>query len=198
MGRCHHSRRAAGIADGHPYLDRNPSRRGADRRVATISGIIAGIIMIILSWMGTPEYAVQGAPSLEVVQELMPEEGTGISREIGYAHLPLGTYDSREEYETHDHEFDELLTEFRHALENWEAKDPNFNSPYGILTISQDQANLKRLNWYIVWLNPEGGEEYDEHNFWLHRDSYYWEQYGIKKYGIPEFLEMQNGTTDSP
>ncbi|MBI3957621.1 MAG: cytochrome bc complex cytochrome b subunit, partial [Chloroflexi bacterium] len=37
-----------------PYLDMNPSRRGRDRRVAIVSGIIAGMVMIILSWMGTP------------------------------------------------------------------------------------------------------------------------------------------------
>ena len=62
---------------GIPYLDRNPSRRGRDRRVAIISGVVAGIVMIILSWMGTPYYAVQGAPAVEIVQELMPEEGYG-------------------------------------------------------------------------------------------------------------------------
>ncbi len=180
-----------------PYLDRNPSRRGSDRRVATISGIIAGVLMIILSWMGTPQYAVQGAPPLEVVQELMPEEGSGISREIGYVHLPLGTYDTREEYETHDHEFDELLADFRHALVVWEEKVDEFNAPYGILTISQDQANLKKVTWEIFWLNSEGEEEDFIQDFWLHRDSYYWEQYGVKKYGIPEFLNMMNGTTDS-
>ena len=71
-----------------PYLDRNPSRRGRDRRVAIISGVVAGFVMIVLSWMGTPYYAVQGAPAVEIVQELMPEEGMGPVREMGYAHLP--------------------------------------------------------------------------------------------------------------
>jgi ubiquinol-cytochrome c reductase cytochrome b subunit len=90
---------------GIPYLDRNPSRRGRDRRVAIISGVVAGIVMIILSWMGTPYYAVQGAPAVEVVQELMPEEGMGPVREIGYAHLPLGVYDTRTHPESEDEEF---------------------------------------------------------------------------------------------
>ena len=31
-----------------PYLDRNPSRRGSDRRIAIISGIVAGAVMIVL------------------------------------------------------------------------------------------------------------------------------------------------------
>ena len=42
-----------------PIWIRNPSRRGKDRRVAIISGVVAGIVMIILSWMGTPYYAVR-------------------------------------------------------------------------------------------------------------------------------------------
>lgn len=171
-----------------PYLDRNPSRRGADRRVATISGVIAGIVMIILSWMGTPSYAVQGAPPLEIVQELMPEEGTGISREIGYDHLPNGVYDSREEYEIHDEEFNELLHEFRAALAAWDERVDDFNEPWGVLTISQDQAQLKRLNWEINWINDAGESDFFTQDFWLHQNSYYWEQYGVKKYGVPQFL----------
>lgn len=176
-----------------PYLDRNPSRRGADRRVATISGVVAGVFMIILSWMGTPSYAVQGAPPLEVVQELMPEEGSGISREIGYQHLPNGVYDSREEYEV-DEEFGELLHEFRHSLEVWEEKAGDFNDPYGILTVSQDQARLKRIFWEIFWFSDEGELQEFTQAFWLHENSYYWEQYGWKKFGIPEFMQMQNGS----
>ena len=31
-----------------PYLDRNPSRRGRDRRVAIVSGVVAGIVIIIM------------------------------------------------------------------------------------------------------------------------------------------------------
>ena len=176
-----------------PYLDRNPSRRGADRRIATISGIVAGILMIILSWMGTPAYAVQGAPALEVVEKLMPEEKVGTSREIGYSHIPLGTYDTREPIATDDAEFAKLLDEFVHLLEAWEDKAPDFNDPWGLLTVTQDQANLKRLRWEVMWLSDAGTEEYFKQDYWLHKDSYYWEQYGRKKFGVPEFLEMQNG-----
>ncbi len=175
-----------------PYLDRNPSRRGADRRVATISGVVAGIFMVILSWMGTPSYAVQGAPPLEIVQELMPEEGVGLSREMGYAHLPNGVYDSREEYEVNE-EFAELLHDFRHALESWDEKVDDFNAPWGQITISQDQDSLKRVNWEINWISAIGEEEFFTQDFWLHADSYYWEQYGLKKYGIPQFLQQQGG-----
>jgi hypothetical protein len=166
---------------GIPYLDPNPSRRGSDRRVAIISGIVAGIIMIILSWMGTPHYAVQGAPSVEIVQELMPEEGAGIVREIGYAGLPVGTYDTRE---THDveGEFAELLHEFAASVKRFDEQDDDFNNAYGILDISQNQAGLKKISWQLHWLNAAGGEDDFTRNFYLHQNSMYWEQYGLRDF----------------
>uniref|UniRef100_A0A7C1K162 Cytochrome bc complex cytochrome b subunit n=1 Tax=Caldilinea aerophila TaxID=133453 RepID=A0A7C1K162_9CHLR len=167
-----------------PYLDRNPSRRARDRRVAIISGIVAGIVMIILSWMGTPYYAVQAAPAVEVVQELMPEEGAGLVREIGYKHLPLGVYDTREHPVTDDPEFNEVLHEFAAAIARYEEKDPTFNNAYGILKITQEQPNLKRITWEIYWLSPEGVEDRFVKTFFLHRDSLYWEQYGLKDFSF--------------
>lgn len=167
-----------------PYLDRNPSRRARDRRVAIISGIVAGIVMIILSWMGTPYYAVQAAPAAEIVQELMPEEGAGLVREIGYKHLPLGVYDTREHPITDDPEFNEVLHEFAAGIARYEAKDPTFHNAYGILKITQEQPNLKRITWEIYWLSPEGVEDRFVKTFFLHRDSLYWEQYGLKDFSF--------------
>ena len=163
-----------------PYLDYNPSRRGKDRKVAIVAGVVAGTVMIILSWMGTPEYAVQGAPSVEIVQDIMPEEGSGISREIGYKHLPLGVWRTDEEYDVHDHEFNELLHEFVAVVDFYRRQDPDFNAPVGQVTITQDQPGLKKLKWEINWFDAQGETGEYEKSFWLHEDSIYWEQYGWK------------------
>ena len=163
-----------------PYLDRNPSRRGRDRRVAIISGSVAGVVIIILSWMGTPYYAVQGSPSVEIVQELMPEEGMGPVREIGYANTPLGVYDTRAEMASGNEEFDEILHEFAASVKAFEEKDASFNEAYGILTVSQEQPQLKRYTWDIFWLSPDGKEESYTRIFFLHENSFYWEQYQWK------------------
>ncbi|RIK41970.1 MAG: hypothetical protein DCC55_10175 [Chloroflexi bacterium] len=165
-----------------PYLDPNPSRRAKDRRVAIISGIVAGTVMIILSWMGTPYYAVQASPAVEVVQELMPEEGAGHVREMGYEHLPLGVYDTREEYHIDDPVFMELFHEFQHGVSSRDEEFDDFNNAYGILRITQEQPNLKRIGWEIYWVSAEGIEENFARDFWLHRDSLYWEQYGLKDF----------------
>jgi hypothetical protein len=163
-----------------PYLDYNPSRRGKDRKVAIVAGIVAGAVMIILSWMGTPEYAVEGAPAVEIVQDMMPEEGSGVSREIGYQHLPVGVWRTDEEYDVHDHEFNELLHEYHEAVDYYRRQDPDFNAPVGQVTITQVQAGLKKLKWEIFWFDAQGEEGKYDKSFWLHEDSIYWEQYAWK------------------
>ena len=170
-----------------PYLDPNPSRRGKDRRVAIISGIVAGAVMIVLSYMGTPQYAAQAAPAVEVIQELMPEEGAGLVREIGYDELLVGVFDSRDDLdamypEEEYHGLNEILVEFQHNIKHWDELDPDFNEAYGILTIKQDQGTLRRLDWKIYWLNAAGEENTLERSLWVHKDSMYWEQYGLKDF----------------
>ncbi len=182
---------------GIPYLDRNPSRRGSDRRVAIISGIVAGVVMIILSWMGTPYYAVAGAPAVEVVQELMPEEGSGLVREIGYAHLPVGVYDTREEPAEMDAEFAHLYHEYVHSVAAFDEADREFNQAYGILRITQDQPSLKRIDWEIHWLNSQGDTENFDKHFFVHEDAYYWEQYGLKKHNPLTILMSTLGLAPS-
>jgi quinol-cytochrome oxidoreductase complex cytochrome b subunit len=167
-----------------PYLDFNPSRRGRDRRVAIISGIVAGVVMIILSWMGTPYYAVQGAPAVEVVQELMPEEGMGPIREMGFAHVPVGLFDTREEIDSGDAEFDEILHEFRHSIETFDEKDKSFNNAFGTIEVTLIQPSLKQIRWEIHWLGADGEEENFKRDFFLHETSVYWEQYGLRDFGF--------------
>lgn len=193
-----------------PYLDPNPSRRVRDRKVAIISGVVAGFVMIVWSWMGTPQYAVQGAPSVEVVQELMPEEGAGLVREVGYKHMPLGSYTTMTTAEMKkrlgdegaqelldkgvlpfetvhaedDEHFAEVMHEFVSSVRKWEAQVADFNKPYGIVTITQEQPSLKRIHWEIKWLSADGKEEKFYRNFWLHEKSLYWEQYGLKDFSF--------------
>ncbi len=169
---------------GIPYLDRNPSRRGRDRRVAIVSGVVAGIVILILSWMGTPYYAVQGAPAVEIVQELMPEEGMGPVREMGYANLPIGAYDTREHPESASEELNHVLHEFEASIAAFDKKDKAFNDAYGVLTISQEQPQLKRVAWELFWLSPDGKDETYKRIFFLHENAMYWEQYGLKDLGF--------------
>ncbi len=169
-----------------PYLDHNPSRRASDRRVAIISGVVAGIVFLILSWMGTPQYAVSAAPAVEVVQELMPEEGAGIVREHGYAHLPVGIYTSQTpaEEQTADHEWAMVVEEFSNSIAAFDAEDAEFNNAVGTITVTQEQPSLRRILWDIQWQDSQGVEESFARHFFLHEDSLYWEQYARKDFSF--------------
>ncbi|MCB0157954.1 MAG: cytochrome bc complex cytochrome b subunit, partial [Caldilineaceae bacterium] len=174
---------------GIPYLDPNPSRRAKDRRVAIISGVVAGAVMIVLSWMGTPQYAAQAGPAVEVVQELMPEEGAGLVREVGYDEIPVGVYDTRDDLgamypEEEYHGLHEILVEFEESIKMWQRQDPDFNEAYGVLTVTQDQPQLRRLDWKINWLDANGEANTFERHFFLHQDSMYWEEYGLKDFSF--------------
>jgi hypothetical protein len=150
--------------------------------------------MIILSWMGTPYYAVQGSPAVEIVQELMPEEGMGPVREIGYANTPIGVYDTREHMESGNEEFDHILHEFETSIATFEESDPSFNEAYGILTVSQEQPQLKRYTWDIFWLSPDGKDESYKRIFFLHENSFYWEQYQWKNLDFRRTAESETAT----
>ena len=132
-----------------------------------------------------------GAPAVEVVQELMPEEGTGLVREIGYLHLPIGLYDTREEHEFEDAEFAEIMEEYAALIAHWDDTDSDFNNAYGTLDISQNQEGLKKLVWHINWVSADGSLDQFEKAFFLHEESMYWEQYGLKdfSYVVPESEE---------
>ena len=185
-----------------PYLDPNPSRRAKDRQVAIVSGVVAGVVMIIWSWMGTPEYAALGAPPIEIIQGMMPEEGAGLVREIKYKHFPLGSYVTMESDElaervgpekyqelvdeglltfdtipTDDEHFNEAMHVWDHSVDHWMEEDSNFMQAYSILHIKQDQPSLKEFDWNVYWVNSEGLEESYQRSFYLHETSLYWEQY---------------------
>lgn len=70
-----------------PYLDTVPSRRFAHRRVALMNVSVVVAILAVLTYMGSPWYAVDTAADTEVQQELIPGEGVGPVRSIPYDEL---------------------------------------------------------------------------------------------------------------
>jgi hypothetical protein len=79
-----------------PYLDRNPSRKLKDRKVALV-GLAAGLVLIgFLTYAGLPDYGIQETATSELVFEWVPVEGEGRADEVPFDKLPAAmvTYDS--------------------------------------------------------------------------------------------------------
>jgi hypothetical protein len=76
------------------------------------------------------------------------------------------------------------LHEFETSLAAFDKKDSSFNDAYGVLSVTQEQPQLKRITWDIFWLSPDGKEETYKRIFFLHEDATYWEQYGLKDFSF--------------
>lgn len=138
-----------------PYIDRNPSRRFADRKVAVASGIIAMVFFGFVTYAGLPEYGIQQSGSQEILTEFVPIEGEGIVDEVPWSALPNtpvvyevkaqnGTVDSGVITDLNGNPIDpntlteetrHLFEEFRGAVSHWVQVDPRFLNPSAKLSI---------------------------------------------------------------
>ena len=160
-----------------PYTDDpniNPfshtSRLATKRKWSNSMGIVTAIIMVVWSFMGTPLYGVSAPEPVEVVQEYMPEEGVGSYQlstcikiggceggigAIHYDELPLGEYDTRDESTYPGGLLGEVMFAYAETVDRRLHDDP---AAYGILTVSQAQHNLKRIEMTVFFTDPETGK----------------------------------------
>lgn len=138
-----------------PYLDRNPSRRFADRKVAVASGIIAMVFFGFVTYAGLPEYGIQQSGSQEILTEFVPIEGEGIVDHVPWSALPNtpvvyevkaqnGTVDDGVITDLNGNVIDpntltgetrHLFEEFREAVQHWVSVDRRFLNPTAKLSI---------------------------------------------------------------
>ena len=128
-----------------PYLDRNKSRRFADRKVAIGVGIIALVGMLFLSYAGLPQYGIQQTAASEISQSWVPVEGEGHIDHVDWTKLPqervvfdtdVGDTTTGPKLAQLSPEVQELFREFQHEVEEtWAAKDTRFLQPRGLLSL---------------------------------------------------------------
>ncbi|MDQ5851168.1 MAG: cytochrome bc complex cytochrome b subunit, partial [Chloroflexota bacterium] len=143
-----------------PYLDRNPSRRFADRKVALAGGALGLIFFGFLTYAGLPSYGIQMVGNQEILTEFVPIEGEGYVDHVPFDALPdfpvvyevtVATEGESSEggvttriTDLQGNEIDEaelaprtleLFEEFRHQVEYWAEQDPRFLQPVATLSI---------------------------------------------------------------
>ena len=161
-----------------PYLDRNPSRRYRDRKVALTVGAIAAVLLVWLSLGGTPAGdpltgfgAVTADPATEIGQALIPQEGVGPVRATPYEELLVGNYDLStldwEALEAKSPALARVLRQFDRLLKAEQEDLPNAN---GVMVIEQWQRNLKKVTLRITW---EGMPQTFTKSVYIHADSNY-------------------------
>jgi len=174
-----------------PYIDRNPNRLAKKRPFAITWGILWIVILVILSYMGTPLYGIETPPATRIVQDLAPEEGEGPLHLIPYEELLQGSYYVGSDYGSDlcpdlvyqpepDKDpnsivkgcpaFTEMFYKFSNQLKAEEANG-KLPSLQAVLIVEDWQDGLKKITPHIEWVSPESNEwKVYEMHFFLHKD----------------------------
>ncbi len=161
---------------GLPYIDRNPHRSLYRRPLAVGIGVLTLLVMVVLSYMGLPEYGIETDPATRIVQDLAPEEGVGSLREIPYDQLQAGVYEvnitsTRNLCPSLDFgcpELESVFTEFTNRI-NEAVENGNLPEVQAVLVIDDWQLDLKKVTPRIVWTEDGVRKTYERHIF-LHRE----------------------------
>lgn len=158
-----------GVLFAVPYIDNNPDRLAHKRPLAITLGVLTTIALIVLSYMGLPQWGIETPAAPRIVQDIAPEEGVGPMHELGFEGVELGTYDT-DTYQLPDdpNEYDLLFAQFQQRVRN-----SGLVSPRGVWEVDLLQPNLKRVHMQITWtkVDDEGNIQTDD-NGNLVQDTY--------------------------
>ncbi len=167
-----------GLLFAIPYIDLNPHRRAFKRPVAVALGLLATLTLVVLSYMGLPEYGIETPAATRIIQDLAPEEGLGELRAIPYDQLRPGVYEvnvSDPEKLCPDllwgcPELEAVFTEYSMRV-NHAAEEGDLLEVEALLIIEDWQEDLRKVTPRIIWTDAESGDRktYEQHIF-LHRD----------------------------
>lgn len=168
-----------------PYIDRNPYRSLYKRPVAVGLGILAVLGLVVLSYMGLPEYGIQTPAATRILQDMAPEEGVGPLREVPFDQLQPGVYITSEELPRNMcpdlklgcPELTELFKDFSERV-NYAAVNEHLPAyerlpnGEGVMNIADWQEGLKKITMRITWDDAATDEpkSYEKHVY-IHQDS---------------------------
>lgn len=161
-----------------PYIDRNPHRSMYKRPWAIGIGLAAVLLLVVLSYMGTPAYGIETPAATRIVQDLAPEEGEGPLRQIPFEQLQAGAYEvnvTPTEKMCPDMDFgcpqlEAVFGEYTDRL-NQASEEGELDNLSAFLIIEDWQADLKKVTTRILWNDPQTGQPKDyERHLYLHQN----------------------------
>jgi quinol-cytochrome oxidoreductase complex cytochrome b subunit len=149
-----------------PYIDRNPSRKFKDRKVALAGLAVALLLLGFLTYAGLPSYGIQETATSELVFEWVPGEGEGKVDHVRFEELPRSacTWDTATgTFTTCDvpaltEEGRHLFEEFQADVTRWKELDEPFRDAGGNATLTiapwqldeQGQVSLQKVSLVIT------------------------------------------------
>lgn len=155
-----------------PYVEVGPSRRYGDRRLGLSAAAITVFVFAILSYMGSPWYAVQTSAEQEAVATVVPQTHPGPLRLSNWDEIAYGTFTTDELLEAPNDTMTEILGIFKEELDHIES-DVRENH-VGLILIEDWQTDLKKITMRVLWDDLETGEpgEFSQ-TVYIHRSSDY-------------------------
>ncbi len=163
---------AAGLLLILPYVEVGPSRRYADRRIGLSVAALAVVALAVLSYMGTPHYAVTTSADQEAVAALLPQTEPGPLRMAPWNDLNLGNYEAAAWAKAPNQTLRDLLRVFEGRLT--QVQSPDRTKVEGLMVIEDWQTGLKKVTLRVLWTNTADGKagEFSQ-TVYLDRDSNY-------------------------
>ena len=168
-----------GLLFAIPYIDRNPHRSFVKRPVAVSLGVLGVLILILLSYMGLPQYGIETPAATRIIQDMSPEEGHGPLQSVPYDQLQQGFYIVNEtpidnlcpELDFGCPELEEFYALFSHRV-NEVIESGAIPNGDAVIVIENWQEDLKKVTMRITWDDPETGERntYEKHVY-IHSNS---------------------------
>jgi quinol-cytochrome oxidoreductase complex cytochrome b subunit len=174
-----------GLLVAVPYIDRNPHRSLFKRPLAVGIGLMAVLVLIVLSYMGLPIYGIQTSPAQRIVQDLAPEEGLGALRAVPFDQLQPGVYEVGQELPRDlcpdiDYGCPALTGVFREyndrimlaATNERLAPAQRLANAEAVMLVEDWQLDLRKITMRIAYDDPQNAQNrltYERHIF-LHRN----------------------------
>jgi ubiquinol-cytochrome c reductase cytochrome b subunit len=155
-----------------PYIEVGPSRRYGHRRIGLSAGVLSVALLVILSYMGTPWFAVPTSVEVEAVAALFPQTHPGPVREADWNELDVGTYEAVNWDAAPTETLQDLLHTFNEEIDIGEVEGRK--DWEGIMVIEDWQPGLKKMTLRVLWFDTLSGEpgEYSQ-TAYLHQNSNY-------------------------
>jgi len=175
---------------GVPYIDRNPHRSLFKRPWAVGAGLLATLVLVILSYIGLPEYGIPHPAASRIIQDLAPEEGLGPLREVPFDQLQPGVYEVTQEAPKNlcpdlilgsdqprgCSELTEVFKEYNDRIIRATTltnlpKNERLPNVQAVMLIEDWQRDLRKVTMRILWDDVDDGQRksYERHVY-IHRD----------------------------
>ena len=157
-----------------PYIDRNPYRSLYKRPIAVGLGILVIGGLLVLSYMGLPQFGIEQDPATRVVQDLAPMEGPGPIFEVPFDQLRPGAYVVNEtpttdlclELDFGCPRLEQVFGEFTEKINGYIEEGALPEDTQATMVVEDWQNNLRKVTFRITWTNEDGQNlEYSRDTF---------------------------------